>query len=112
MQSYSLVMVRGNAGRERDDTSISTKYSRYLGASVTLSQRGVALDKIMIHRLWFHHCVLRGDENAIVLPRYNMQYRDDYLGYILLIYIHKSPIDTSANVLDAQTTRGTRLLWL
>lgn len=58
------------------------KTHRNLGASITPSQKRAALEKVRLHNSWFTEHVMRGD-TVIVLPRYNLEYRDDYMGYIL-----------------------------
>ncbi|KAJ5614211.1 amidase-like protein [Penicillium herquei] len=51
-----------------------------LGASITSAQKQAATEKVRLHNSWFTKHVLSGNENVIVIPRYNLQYRDDYLG--------------------------------
>lgn len=59
------------------------KSHRNLGASITPGQKQAAVEKVRLHNSWLTEHVICGDDTVIVLPRYNLQYRDDYLGYIL-----------------------------
>ncbi|KAJ5725647.1 amidase-like protein [Penicillium malachiteum] len=51
-----------------------------LGASITSAQKQAAIEKVRLHNSWFTKHVISAYETVIVIPRYNLQYRDDYLG--------------------------------
>ncbi|KAJ5114029.1 hypothetical protein N7456_002563 [Penicillium angulare] len=56
-----------------------TRWLWNLGASINPGQKQAAIEKVRLHNSWFNMHVFCDNNTVIVRPRYNLQYRDDYL---------------------------------
>jgi len=49
------------------------------GRSLPGTRRQEALDEVLLHNSWFLTQVLNAKETIMIVPRYRLDYRDDYL---------------------------------
>ncbi|KAK4032969.1 amidase signature domain-containing protein [Parachaetomium inaequale] len=56
-----------------------TKWLWDFGSSITPEQRQQALARVQVHNAWFNKHVLGGDETVALIPRHDLDYRDEYL---------------------------------